>query len=74
MLALADVKERHMKKLALGVAVALVGCTSQRNPETEYPGGSIQVIKFEGHEYLSFDGNHYDGGVVHSESCPCKSK
>jgi len=76
MLALADVKERHMKKLALvlGVAVALVSCTSQRNPESKYPGGSIQVIKFEGHEYLSFDGNNYDGGVVHSESCPCKSK
>ena len=42
-----------MKTLALALAVALVGCTSQRNPETEYPGGSIQVIKFEGHEYLS---------------------
>jgi hypothetical protein len=63
-----------MKKLALALGVALVSCTSQRNPETEYPGGSIQVIKFEGHEYLSFDGNNYDGGVVHSESCPCKSK
>ena len=62
-----------MKKLALalGVAVALVSC---RNSKTKYDGGDIQVIKFEGHEYLDFDGNNYDGGVVHSESCPCKTK
>ena len=64
-----------MKKVlvAVVVAVALVGCGGQ-SATTRVQGGTIQIIKFEGHEYLSFDGNNYNGGVCHSESCPCKSK
>ncbi len=65
-----------MKKVlvAVVVAVALVGCETQKSGVTQVSGGEIQIIKFEGHEYLSFDGNSYNGGVCHSESCPCKTK
>ena len=31
----------------------------------------IYSIEIEGHEYIIFDGA-YKGGIVHSESCPCK--
>jgi hypothetical protein len=33
-------------------------------------GGLIRSFEFEGHKYLS----HYSGGVVHVESCQCKTK
>ena len=31
----------------------------------------FQIIEVDGHEYLS-NSNH--GGIVHLESCPCKTK
>ena len=58
-----------------GVVAVLTSCEAPAGPKpTRVEGGNIQVIKFEGHEYLSFDGDNYNGGVCHSESCPCKSK
>jgi hypothetical protein len=58
------------------VVALLTSCgTAPAGPKpVRVEGGNIQVIKFEGHEYLSFDGDNYNGGVCHSESCPCKSK
>ena len=37
-------------------------------------GSTVQIIQFEGHEYLAYDGISYEGGFCHSESCPCKNK
>lgn len=33
----------------------------------------IYSISIEGHEYIVFDGA-YKGGIIHSESCPCKKR
>lgn len=59
-----------------GVVAVLTSCdqTPAGHRPVRVEGGNIQVIKFEGHEYLSFDGDNYNGGVCHSESCPCKGK
>jgi hypothetical protein len=83
MLALADVKERYMKKLALalGVAVVLVSCSegkevnSETTLQSEHNASDIdiKVIEIRGHEYVILDG-YKQGGICHAESCPCKSK
>lgn len=36
-------------------------------------GPDINVIEIEGHLYLVFSGNH-NGGIIHAEHCPCKTK
>jgi hypothetical protein len=88
MLGLKDVKRDHMKKLALVFVVAL-GFTSCDNIITDArtspdrkeikslggAGGSIKLrlIKFQGHDYVVMDG-YKQGGICHSESCPCKNK
>jgi hypothetical protein len=87
MLGLKDVKREHMKKLALVFVVAL-GFTSCDNISVVAPnpdqkeikslgntGGTItlRLIKFQGHDYVVMDG-YKQGGICHSESCPCKNK
>ena len=83
MLALADVKERHMKKLALVFGVALASCTNENIPQVkpaitvqgQSTGTSISlvIVKLKGHDYVVMDG-YKQGGICHAESCPCKSK
>lgn len=36
-------------------------------------GVHIYSIWIEGHGYIVFD-SHHKGGIIHSESCPCKKK
>ena len=36
-------------------------------------GVHIYSIEVEGHCYIIFD-SHHKGGIIHSESCPCKKK
>lgn len=68
-----------MKKLALALVlgVALVGCDRPQTKEVNGFYSNVDVVKFDGHEYLCISG-YASGvgasGVVHSESCPCKSK
>jgi uncharacterized lipoprotein YajG len=84
MLALADVKERHMKKLALVLGVALASCHPADNavevkPEVtvraQMAGTSMSliIVNLKGHEYVVMDG-YKQGGICHAESCPCRSK
>jgi len=63
-----------MKKLAvvLALGVALVGCGTPTTKEVNGFHANVNVVKFEGHEYLCI--SSYTSGVIHSESCPCKSK
>ena len=63
-----------MKRLALALVlgVALVGCGRPQTKEVNGFYSGVDVVKFDGHEYLCISG--YASGVVHSESCPCKSK
>ena len=63
-----------MKRLvvALVLGVALVGCGSPTTKEVNGMYANVDVVKYDGHEYLCISG--YTAGVVHSESCPCKSK
>lgn len=73
--------------VAVTVALAMTSCEahemSDDKPSTEMINArryyvndanhSITPITFEGHEYLIYDG-YNSGSMVHSESCPCKSK
>ena len=63
-----------MKRLVvvLVLGVALVGCGSPTTKEVNGMYANVDVVKYDGHEYLCISG--YTAGVVHSESCPCKSK
>mgnify|MGYP003331320609 CR=1 FL=1 len=66
--------------LQVGLVLALTSCSSNQpkldssRPEVAEDGTTVRIIRFEGHEYLVFDGPSYEGGVCHSESCPCKTK
>ena len=84
MLAHADVKREHMKKLALVLALgSLASCGVKSNkPDSlvsiqsqSNAGGDMNfiIIEVKGHEYIVFDG-YKQGGICHAESCPCKSK
>lgn len=62
-------------------ALCLAGCSVKDDsasvpPEERYFKKSattfIYSIEIEGHEYIIFDGMR-KGGIVHSESCPCKN-
>lgn len=62
--------------LLSGLMMILAGCGgSAHTPSTErestpIDGGRYREWKHEGHVYLSAS----YGGLVHSESCPCKEK
>ena len=65
-----------MKKIIfLIVVVVLASCGRTYVPigkvYTIDGQSDIQVIKFEGHEYISYTQSH-GGSLCHSESCPCK--
>ena len=34
---------------------------------------TTKVVKIEGHRYILMDG-HRSGGIVHAESCPCRTR
>ena len=66
--------------LVIASALCLAGCgindDSASDPSKEkYFKKSVSTciysIEIERHEYIIFDGA-YKGGIVHSESCPCK--
>jgi uncharacterized lipoprotein YajG len=84
MLALADVKERHMKKLALVFGVALASCHPDNKAVEVKPEITVQaqmagtsmsliIVKLKGHDYVIMDG-YKQGGICHAESCLCRSK
>lgn len=69
--------------LAVASALYLAGCgvdansTSTSTPSTErYFKKSMSTfiysIEIEGHKYIIFDGVR-KGGIIHSESCPCRN-
>lgn len=69
--------------LVIASALCLAGCgvdvESTSTPSTpskeryfkKSASTFIYSIEIEGHEYIIFDGMR-KGGIVHSESCPCK--
>lgn len=66
--------------LAIASALCLAGCgvkdDSESAPLTEKYfkksiSENIYSIEIEGHEYIIFEGV-YKGGIIHSESCPCR--
>lgn len=70
-----------MKKLSLLVLLLLAGCTQEPNIQpsesgdaqwrTAFLGVSVLVgeITFDGHRYLALN----KGGIIHLESCECKT-
>ena len=73
-----------MKRLVLVLALGvLASCDVKSNqPDSlvtiqsqSNVGGEMNfvIIDLKGHEYIVFDG-YKQGGICHSESCPCKSK
>jgi hypothetical protein len=74
-----------MKKLftILIVLIFASACSSNLKPEAEKQEPSLHSIKplasyatliylyeIDGHHYVA----HYNGGILHAESCPCKVK
>lgn len=68
--------------LIIASALCLSGCeehtdSSSTKPNVKYFNNSfhasIYSMEIEGHEYIIFDG-YYKGGIIHSESCPCKKE
>jgi hypothetical protein len=68
--------KKVMRKIAFIIVVALLSsCDRTYVPKGEVynidGNRNIQVIKFEGHEYISYSRSH-GGSLCHSESCDCK--
>lgn len=68
--------KKVMKKIAFIIVVALLSsCDRTYVPKgkvyTIDGNSDIQVVKFEGHEYISYSRSH-GGSLCHSESCDCK--
>lgn len=63
--------------LFLFVVFLAVGCDDYGNSKPEkrigYGASEIYVETVKGHDYIIFDG-YYKGGIVHAESCPCRTK
>ena len=69
-----------MKKLLLILVIGLMSCSEQelvtlsgaydssRITKLEGSAYGISIIKIDDHEYIT----NFRGGVIHSESCPCK--
>ena len=66
-----------MKKILFIVSLLLVGCTSVENHSKPKTVNSTTLstkpilFKFNGHEYIRFYFNAYQGAVVHNPDCPC---
>ena len=68
--------------LIIASALFIAGCVERIDTEQAQPnvkrimrtfGTVIYSICIEGHDYIVFNG-HREGGIVHSESCPCKKE
>lgn len=74
-----------MKKILILLSViCCCGCSSvetkatstTEKPKIKYYRDDytfIYSIEIEGHLYIVFDGYH-EGGIIHAEHCPCKTK
>ena len=63
-------------------ALCLSGCEEHTDSASTQPNrkvfensfeACIYSLEIEGHEYIIFNG-YRKGGIIHSESCPCKEK
>ena len=68
--------------LVIASALCLLGCEEHTDYEPAQSNVKyimrtfstvIYSICIEGHDYIVFDG-YRKGGIVHSESCPCKKE
>ena len=68
--------------LIIASALCLSGCEEHTDSSSTQPNrkgfkdsfhSCIYSLEIEGHAYIIFDGYH-KGGIIHSESCPCKEK
>ncbi|CAB4160279.1 hypothetical protein UFOVP723_125 [uncultured Caudovirales phage] len=85
MLAHADVKREHMKKLALVLVLGSLASCNFKEAHKPDPMLTLQsnsnsgtelnfiTVKISGHDYIVMDG-YKSGGICHAESCSCKSK
>lgn len=64
-----------MKYLIIGAVLAFAGCVKYEEKKNVKYVGTVEVYSTEvdGHKYIILDGPH-KGGIVHSESCPCKKE
>lgn len=64
-----------MKKLLLITSVLFVTGCEYKKPEAHFGMGANEIFveTVRGHDYIIFDG-YCKGGIVHAESCSCKSK
>ncbi|MBR7054144.1 MAG: hypothetical protein IKI26_05205 [Prevotella sp.] len=63
-----------MRKIILFLAILLfIGCGVKRENQVRTSSSSeVYTVIVDGHKYVIYDG-YYQGGIVHAESCGCKS-
>ena len=68
--------------LIIASALCLSGCEEHTDSASTQPNrkvfknsfdACIYSLEIEGHEYIIFNG-YRKGGIIHSESCPCKKE
>ena len=64
-----------MRYLIVCAALAFAGCEREgvRKIYESNATSEVYSIEIEGHQYIIYSGS-YKGGIVHSESCPCKKE
>lgn len=63
--------------LLLFALLIIVGCKpsnkGKENREIVGLSDEIYIIEIEGHKYVIYD-CYNQGGIIHAESCPCKTQ
>ena len=62
-----------MKIIILFLAILLfIGCGVKRENQVKTSSSEVYTVIVDSHKYVIYDGYH-QGGIVHAESCGCKS-
>lgn len=64
-----------MKYFEIIMILLVAGCGEYKEPEKRFGLGANEIFveTVRGHDYVIYDG-YRKGGIVHAESCQCKSK
>lgn len=61
-----------MKNIVLFIIVLLFACTLS-GCDGGVDASRFQILEFNGHSYIAYDGNNFDSGLLHNPDCHCKN-